>query len=63
MSDKEKFNKKEYDIKYQRDNIKRIVLGYQKADYEKIVAAAEKAGEKPASFCKKAIEQRINSEE
>jgi len=60
---KEPFDKTKYDIQYQKENIKRLVLGYQKSDYEKVKAAAEKSGETVSGFCKKAIQQRIDKEQ
>ena len=46
-------------VKYKAENIKRVPLDMQIADYEEVKAAAEKAGEKVNQYIKTAIKQRI----
>lgn len=48
--------------KYKAAHIKRIPLDVQIEDYERIKAAADRAGFKVNSFIKEAIEMRIQSE-
>lgn len=55
-------NKTEYDMRYAKENLKRIPLNVQKEKYDQIKAAAEKAGEKVNSYIKKAIDERIERE-
>ena len=53
---------KKANIKYKQDNIKRIPLDVQKAEYDKIKAAADMAGEKVNAYIKEAIKQRMDRE-
>ena len=52
-------NKKQYDIQYAKDKLKRIPLNVQKEKYEEIKAAAEAAGEPINGYIKKAINERM----
>lgn len=52
-------NKKSYNAKYAKTNLKRIPLDVQKEKYEQIKAAADTAGEKINSYIKKAIDERM----
>ena len=54
--------KKNYDIQYHKDNIKRIPLNVQKAKYEEIKAAAEQANETVNGYIKKSIDMRMKAE-
>ena len=49
-------------VKYKANNIKRVPLDMQIADYEEVKAAAEKAGEKVNQYIKNAIKQRMERE-
>lgn len=51
--------KREYDIQYAKDKLKRIPLDVQKNKYEEIKAAAVGAGETVNGYIKKAIDQRM----
>lgn len=53
------FNKSEYDQKYIKDHVRRVVLGMQYSEYERLKTAADAAGEPVATFAKKAIRERI----
>ena len=53
---------KKANIKYRKENVKRIPLDVQKEEYENIKAAAYKAGEKVNSYIKGAIKQRMDQE-
>ena len=54
--------KKIYDMKYQKEKIKRIPLNVQKDKYDEIKSAADNVGETVAGYIKGAIERRIESE-
>ncbi len=45
--------------RYKKDNIKRVPLDMQIAEYERVKAAAEASGEKVNEYIKKAIRQRM----
>lgn len=51
--------KTKYDLNYAKTNIKRIPLDVQKAHYEKIKEAADRAGMKVNTFIKEAIEEKM----
>ena len=53
---------KKANIKYRKENVKRIPLDVQKAEYDTIKAAADKAGEKVNAYIKEAIKQRLQRE-
>ena len=53
---------KKANIKYRKENVKRIPLDVQKAEYDTIKTAADKAGEKVNAYIKKAIKQRLQRE-
>lgn len=55
--------KKEYNIKYTKDNLKRIPLDVQKTKYEEIKAAADLVGESVNGYIKKAIDSRLDSKQ
>lgn len=54
--------KKNYDLQYQKDNLKRIPLSVQKSKYEEIKAAADNANETVNGYIKKSIDMRMESE-
>ena len=54
--------RKESMMKYAKENLKRIPLDVQKAEYDKIKAAADMAGEKVNAYIKEAIKQRMDRE-
>ena len=62
LSDKTKENKRKYNIKYQKENYKRIPLDVSHEKYEEIKAAADQQGEKVNTYIKKAIDQRMEKE-
>ena len=49
-------------VKYKANNINRVPLDMQIADYEELKAAADKAGEKVNQYIKNAIKQRMERE-
>ncbi|MDE6052724.1 MAG: hypothetical protein K2G55_02960 [Lachnospiraceae bacterium] len=51
--------KKQYDMQYAKDKLKRIPLNVQKEKYEEIKAAAKSVGEPINGYIKKAIDERI----
>lgn len=51
--------RKETMYEYARKNIKRIPLDVQKDQYERIRAAAERAGESVNGYIKRAIDERM----
>lgn len=51
--------RKETMYEYARKNIKRIPLDVQKDQYERIRAAAERAGESVNGYIKKAVDERM----
>lgn len=53
---------KKANIKYRKENVKRIPLDVQKAEYDTIKTAADKAGEKVNAYIKEAIKQRLQRE-
>lgn len=53
---------KKANIKYRKDNVKRIPLDVQKEKYEEIASAASAAGESVNGYIKKAIDQRLESD-
>lgn len=52
-------SQKQSRYKYAKENLKRIPLDVQKAKYEEIKSAADKAGETVNGYIKKAIDERI----
>ena len=50
---------KKANIKYRKENVKRIPLDVQKEKYEEIAAAAEKAGMSVNGFIKEAIDEKM----
>lgn len=57
-----KEEKAKYDMEYAKKNLKRIPLDVQKAEYDTIKTAADKAGEKVNAYIKEAIKQRMQRE-
>ena len=53
--EKKQFKKKQYDIQYAKENLKRIPLDVPKATYEEIKAHAEAHSESVNGFIKRAI--------
>lgn len=53
-------NKKQYDLQYAKEKLKRIPLDVQKEKYEEIKAAAKAAGEPINGYIKKAIDDRMD---
>ncbi len=58
MADKAK--KTQYDIKYAKENLKRIPLDVRKEKYIEIKETAERENETVNGFIKKAIDERIS---
>ena len=54
--------KRDYNVQYIKDNIKRVPLDVQKDQYERIKSAADIAGESVNGYIKKAIEERMGRE-
>lgn len=54
--------KKNYDIQYQKDKLKRIPLSVQKAKYDEIKAAADRVNESVNGYIKKSIDMRMEQE-
>lgn len=54
-----KADKTKYDIAYAKQNIKRVPLDMQKADYEALKAAADARSEKVNEYIKIAIRERM----
>ena len=54
-----KENKKQYDMQYAKDKLKRIPLNVQKEKYAEIKAAADAAGDPINGYIKKAIDDRM----
>ena len=54
-------DRKEYNVKYKKEKIKRIPLDVRKDKYTEIKAAAESVGESVNGYIKKAIDRRIES--
>lgn len=55
-------NKTQYNIKYAKDNLKRIPLDVQKEKYDEIAAAATSKGETVNGYIKRAIDYRMTDE-
>ncbi len=53
--EKKQLKKKQYDIQYAKENLKRIPLDVPKATYEEIKAHAEARSESVNGFIKRAI--------
>lgn len=54
--------RKEYLYDYQKSKLKRIPLDVQKEKYEEIASAASATGESVNGYIKKAIDQRLESD-
>ena len=61
-SEKAKFDKKQYDIDYAKNNLKRIPLDVRKDKYEEIKAASAAAGESVNGYIKKSVDLRMEAE-
>ena len=57
--EKKQLKKKQYDIQYAKDKLKRIPLDVSKATYEKIKAHAESQKESVNGFIKRAIDETM----
>lgn len=57
--EKKQAKKKQYDIQYAKENLKRIPLDVPKATYEQIKAHAEAHGESVNGFIKRAINKTM----
>lgn len=55
--------KKQYDLQYAKDKLKRIPLDVRKEEYTNIKDHAIKQGESVNGYIKKAISQRIEKED
>ena len=55
--------KRDYNVQYIKDNIKRIPLDVQKDHFETIKAAAYSAGESVNGYIKKAIDERMERDQ
>lgn len=53
---------KKANIKYRKENLKRIPLDVQKEKYDEITTAAASKGESVNGYIKKAIDTRLESE-
>lgn len=53
------FNKKEYDKKYVKENLKRISLNLQKDNYKILKEVSDKYGYSVSAFIKEAIQEKI----
>lgn len=53
---------KKANLKYRKENVKRIPLDVQKEKYEEISAAAEKAGIPVNRYIKNAIDEKMERE-
>ena len=51
---------KKANIKYRKENVKRIPLDVQKEKYDEISAAAEKAGMSVNGYIKEAIDEKMS---
>ena len=60
LSEKAYENKKQYSIKYAKQNLKRIPLDVQNSKYEEIKEASSEVGETVNGFIKKAIDERLD---
>lgn len=58
--EKKQLKKKQYDIQYAKENLKRIPLDVPKATYEEIKAHAEAHSESVNGFIKRAITEAMN---
>jgi hypothetical protein len=54
--------KKNYDLSYAKDKLKRIPLDVQKSKYEEIKAAADSVNESVNGYIKKAVDMRMDSD-
>lgn len=63
LSDNAQKNKIEYIKKYAKNNYKRIPLDVRIEDYEEILTASKKVNESVNGYIKKAIKDRIKSEQ
>lgn len=57
-----KFNKKEYDIQYQKTHLKRIPLDVPLAKYQEIKEHIETRSETVNGFIKRAIDETIQND-
>lgn len=52
--------RKQYLLKYQKEKVRRVALGLSHAEYDRLKAAADLAGESVSGFIKTAISDRID---
>lgn len=62
MSEKAKENKKNYDLEYAKNNLKRIPLDVPKEKYAQIKEISAAKGESVNGYIKKAIDLRIEND-
>jgi len=55
--------KKQYDLQYAKEKLKRIPLDVQKDEYVTIKAHADKQGESVSGYIKKSIRTRMENED
>lgn len=55
-------NKKEYDLAYKKEKLKRVPLDLTKEKYQEVKDSADRSGESVNGYIKKAIDQRIERE-
>ena len=60
MEKDSKQKKTEYDIKYAKENLKRVPLDLPKEMYSEVKAAADAAGQSVNGYIKQAITERMN---
>lgn len=63
LSEESKKKKAEYDMKYRKDNMKRIILDVQKPFYDEIKEDALLHNESVSGYIKKAIQDRLNNKD
>ena len=62
-AEKKRFDKQKYDNEYIKNNYDRINFTMPKGTKDRIKAAAEKQGVKPAEFIRQAIDEKLKSVE
>lgn len=61
-TDKTSATKKNRDMKYADEHLKRVPINYQLADYEQVKAAADRAGQPVGTYIKQAVKERMERE-
>lgn len=54
------FDKKEYNLKYKKENLKRVPLDLKKEKFEELKEIAEKNGYSVNGFIKESIQEKIH---